>query len=45
MAKGAVTEAELSRRELAAFMRLAARQETLARIEHLLDTGKPLRKL
>ena len=43
MARGAVTEAELSRRELAAFMRLAAREETLARIEHLLDTGKPLR--
>ena len=43
MASGAVTEAELSRRELAAFMRLAAREETLARIEHLLDTGKPLR--
>ena len=43
MAAGEVTEAELSRRELAAFMRLAAREETLARIEHLLDTGKPLR--
>ena len=43
MAEGAVTEAELSRRELAAFMCLAARQETLARIEHLLDTGKPLK--
>ena len=42
MARGAVTEAELSRRELTAFMRLAARQETLARIEHLLDTGRPL---
>ena len=43
MARGAVTEAELSRRALAAFMRLAAREETLARIEHLLDTGKSLR--
>ena len=43
MAAGAVTESELSRRELAAFMRLGAREETLARIEHLLDTGKPLR--
>ena len=43
LAPGTVTESELSRRELAAFMQLSARPETRARIECVLKTGKPLR--
>ncbi|HLQ26550.1 MAG TPA: 3-hydroxyacyl-CoA dehydrogenase NAD-binding domain-containing protein [Acidiferrobacterales bacterium] len=38
-----VSEATLLRLEREAFMDLARRDATLARIEHMLDTGKPLR--
>jgi 3-hydroxyacyl-CoA dehydrogenase len=39
----AVTEDQLLTLERAAFMRLARTQGTMARIEHMLVTGKPLR--
>ena len=38
-----VGEDELSRLEREAFLALVKTQATLARIEHMLDTGKPLR--
>ena len=40
---GVVTEAELLALERCVFMRLVRTGPTLARIEHMLDTGKPLR--
>ncbi len=38
-----ITEKELMKLERASFMELVKTQATLARIEHMLDTGKPLR--
>ncbi len=38
-----VTEKDLLKLERAAFIELAHTRQTLARIEHMLDTGKPLR--
>ena len=38
-----VTEDELLALERAEFMTLVKTRKTLARIEHVLDTGKPLR--
>ena len=43
LATGNVTETELSSRELIAFEKVAATAESLARIEHMLSHGKPLR--
>ena len=39
----AVTEDQILRQERAAFMQLVKTEATLARIEHMLATGKPLR--
>ena len=41
-AAGALDMAQMAKRELAAFNRLAARPEALARMAHMLKTGKPL---
>ncbi len=38
-----VSEKDLMKLERAAFMELVKTTPTLARIEHMLDTGKPLR--
>jgi 3-hydroxyacyl-CoA dehydrogenase len=38
-----VTEKDLMKLERQSFMELVKTQATLARIEHMLDTGKPLR--
>jgi len=38
-----LTEDDLLALELSAFLQLVQRPETLARIEHMLQTGKPLR--
>ena len=38
-----VTEDEISRLEREAFLALIQTEGTLARIEHMLETGKPLR--
>ncbi len=43
LATGNVTETELSSRELKAFEKVATTAESLARIEHMLSHGKPLR--
>jgi 3-hydroxyacyl-CoA dehydrogenase len=38
-----LSEADLLALELKHFMRLARHPDTLARMEHMLETGKPLR--